>query len=196
MARLIEVTPGDELTITVGAAGAAGADNGGNGGNGGDSIIAVSGGGATIMRVPGGQGGKGAGFTINDGQGGVPRGGSVIVMGAQTAFLQGPTNQTFGGACAGCDGWEGRPAAANNYGSPGQDSPYDDGGAAGGSGAGNGGGGGGGGGATGATGGHGGGEGAGQTAGTNGRGGGGAGSGAAAHSAGAAGCAGLITIGY
>ncbi len=110
--QTLPVTPGETLTITVGAAGSAGIGSsvttGGAGGNGGDSLIQRSG--VTIARAVGGTGGQGG---SNSGAGGaagsagssiyyIPNGGTganagVSNGGAGGASLYAPTMSSTAG---------------------------------------------------------------------------------------------------
>lgn len=114
MFGLFDVTPGDVLSITVGAGGAGGVSSGGNGATGGSSIIVQNG--TTVFTVLGGNGGK------------------VGATAAAASGFQGNSLQTAGG----------RGGAANVTGGNGMGSNYAAGGTGGPGGGGDGGGGGGG----------------------------------------------------
>lgn len=62
------VTPGQTITVVVGAAGTAGNTSGSNGGNGGTSSVSI--GGTTYASAAGGNGGKGGGVSAAIGAGG------------------------------------------------------------------------------------------------------------------------------
>ena len=90
------VTPGQVITITVGAGGAGGTAGGGNGGNGGASSI------GTLMSAAGGGGGRGA-VTADGSPGGT--GGTTASSGFRIAGYPGGTapgnSGGFGGASYG-----------------------------------------------------------------------------------------------
>jgi hypothetical protein len=92
----IAVTPGESLTVVVGAAGAAGAGGGGNGGAGGQSRI--SRGGTNLVAANGGNGGvhRGAGGT-----GGTVATGTGGAGGAGGAGSNRASNNAGGGGGAG-----------------------------------------------------------------------------------------------
>ena len=127
----IAVTPGEVLTITVGAAGAGGAGtsslaNAGNGTAGGSSI--VSSGNTNLLTLAGGSGGSGATAYSSTSV----FGGTGYTMGLAVFSITGSTTAPDGGGVIG-------------YGGAGGSGPFGTGGGSGGSGGGNGSGGGGGG---------------------------------------------------
>lgn len=92
---VMEVTPAETLTVTVGAAGTAGAPGGGTAGDGGNSIIA---GGTRTITARGGKGG-----------------GNTNAQGGSTQW-PGGTGDSGGGGGACWDGYGGNSAAVNSTG--------------------------------------------------------------------------------
>lgn len=84
-----DVTPGQAITVTIGAAGAGGA-SGSNGGNGGTTSFGA------LMSATGGLGGQSGTVTPGGGQGGVGSGGQINLMGGMGTDGS-PSTNTYGG---------------------------------------------------------------------------------------------------
>lgn len=211
--RVLKVTPGQVLSLVVGAGGTAGTSGGGNGGNGGNTSI------GTLLTCYGGRGGYG-GAGAYPSRGGVPNGAALNNIGLSMSVWDAgaaqsyPGNyfflgtgqgeaQTFGGSGRNSsltdpntgspyiEAWNGQvygvggcPGQGNGFANGGSGASAFAGGEGGGGGAGDGAGG------NGAS------EGGTGGTGTNGGGGGGGGAGAGAQAAGGAGTAGYILMVY
>lgn len=125
---VLTVTPGQAITVTIGAGGTAGASGGGTGGNGGTGgTTSIAGSGFTTVSCSGGVGGLGSlPGNASGGAGGTATGGALNAPGgyggdgfSSTAVAGGNgAGSPFGGQGRGASGG-GAPTVATSYGSGG-----------------------------------------------------------------------------
>ncbi len=118
--KLFDVTPGEAVTITVGAAGAGGGTVGDNdGADGGDSAVSI-GSPARVITGEGGKGGKGGGSAYGGAGGGATGGDANIIGGVGVSGMRkggAGGSSYFMGSAAGSTGTDGGYGGGGGYGS-------------------------------------------------------------------------------